>query len=219
MAKKPKRKSGIITVKFSKDAAGFHIPDADYLFEIEEVEERTAENSGEPYLSIILRVAEGEFENKKIYHTISLQEQSLPYFKTLLDAIGVEVEVEEEVEINVNDLIGEQVGGSTYTETYQGKKRSRVSEFFSVADLEEGERPPKESKDRNTEKTTKEQKTGKKEKPKKSTFEVGMKVTFLDEDDEEVSGKITEIDEDEETATVKVGKKEWEIDFSDLTPE
>lgn len=55
-----------------------------------------------------------------------------------------------------------------------------------------------------------------KAKPKKPSFTVGQKVSFADEDDDELTGKITAIDEDEETATVKVGKDLFEVEFSDL---
>lgn len=99
----------------------------------------------------------------------------------------------------------------------KAKKEGEDEEEDDEEDEEE-EKPAKgkkaaKKKDEEDEKPAAKGKKGKSKK--ESEFEVGQKVSFEDDDGDELTGKITEIDDD--TITVKVGKEEWELEASDLT--
>lgn len=104
------------------------------------------------------------------------------------------------------------------------KKKAKKEEDEEEDDEEEEEeeKPAKKAKpdkkagkkDEDEEDEEEEEKKPKKGK-KEAGFEVGQKVSFEDDDGDELTGKITEIDGD--TITVKVGKEEWELEAADLT--
>lgn len=222
--RKASKKAGI-SVDFSDTESQASLPEGDFLFEVDEVEQKTSENSGNDYLSITFKVAEGEFKGKKVWHNCSLQPQALFNLRGVLEALGFEVP-QGVMELDPADMIGETCGGTVQLEVYEGKKRLRIVEFFSADELgEEAEEEPAkpaakaakkvEPAEEPAAKPAAKKKAAKKEEPEEPSIEVGSKVTFTDDEGEELEGKVLSIDGD--TATVKVGKEEWEISLDELT--
>lgn len=221
--RKASKKAGI-SVDFSDTESQASLPEGDFLFEVDEVEQKTSENSGNDYLSITFKVAEGEFKGKKVWHNCSLQPQALFNLRGVLEALGFEVP-QGVMELDPADMIGETCGGTVQLEVYEGKKRPRIVEFFSAEELGEEEEPAKpaakpaakkaEPAEEPAAKPAAKKKAAKKEEPEEPTIEAGSKVTFTDDEGEELEGKVLSIDGD--TATVKVGKEEWEISLDELT--
>ena len=222
--RKASKKAGI-SVDFSDTESQASLPEGDFLFEVDEVEQKTSENSGNDYLSITFKVAEGEFKGKKVWHNCSLQPQALFNLRGVLEALGFEVP-QGVMELDPADMIGESCGGTVQLEVYEGKKRPRIVEFFSADELsEEAEEEPAkpaakaakkaEPAEEPAAKPAAKKKAAKKEEPEEPSVEVGSKVTFTDDEGEELEGKVLSIDGD--TATVKVGKEEWEISLDELT--
>lgn len=222
--RKASKKAGI-SVDFSDTESQASLPEGDFLFEVDEVEQKTSENSGNDYLSITFKVAEGEFKGKKVWHNCSLQPQALFNLRGVLEALGFEVP-QGVMELDPADMIGETCGGTVQLEVYEGKKRPRIVEFFSADELgEEAEEEPAkpaakaakkaEPAEEPAAKPAAKKKAAKKEEPEEPSIEVGSKVTFTDDEGEELEGKVLSIDGD--TATVKVGKEEWEISLDELT--
>lgn len=222
--RKASKKAGI-SVDFSDTESQASLPEGDFLFEVDEVEQKTSENSGNDYLSITFKVAEGEFKGKKVWHNCSLQPQALFNLRGVLEALGFEVP-QGVMELDPADMIGESCGGTVQLEVYEGKKRPRIVEFFSADELsEEAEEEPAkpaakaakkaEPAEEPAAKPAAKKKAAKKEEPEEPSVEVGSKVTFTDDEGEELEGKVLSIDDD--TATVKVGKEEWEISLDELT--
>ncbi|UOF76989.1 hypothetical protein [Caudoviricetes sp.] len=223
--RKSTKKAGI-AVDFSDTESQASLPEGDFLFEVDEVEQKTSENSGNDYLSITFKVAEGEFKGKKVWHNCSLQPQALFNLRGVLEALGFEVP-QGVMELDPADMIGETCGGTVQLEVYEGKKRPRIVEFFSADELGEEEAPAKPAakpaakkaaepaEEEPAAKPAAKKKAAKKEEPEEPTIEVGSKVTFTDDEGEELEGKVLSIDGD--TATVKVGKEEWEISLDELT--
>lgn len=217
-------KKSSISVDFSDTESQASLPEGDFLFEVDEVEQKTSENSGNDYLSITFKVAEGEFKGKKVWHNCSLQPQALFNLRGVLEALGFEVP-QGVMELDPADMIGETCGGTVQLEVYEGKKRPRIVEFFSAEELgEETEEPAKpaakaskkaEPAEEPAAKPAAKKKAAKKEESEEPSIEVGSKVTFTDDEGEELEGKVLSIDGD--TATVKVGKEEWEISLDELT--
>lgn len=220
MAKKPK-KSNVIKVDFRGVETSSSIPEGDYEIEIEEVEVKTSDRSGEDYLAFTFVITDGQYAGKKLYHNCSLQHQALFNLLNLFDAIGMDRE--DVVEFEPESLLEMTCGCSTTVEMYEGRKKSRIAEFYSLDD-EPKEKPAKPEKSSKKSKKVQddeddepeEKPTKKSKKSKKPEFEVGMKVTFTDEDGDDQTGKITDIDGDD--VTVKVGKEEWELSMDELTP-
>ena len=231
MARKPapsKKKTNGIAVDFSDTETQATLPEGDYLLEVDEIEQKTSDNSGADYLSFTFVVAEGEYKGKKVWHNCSLQPQALFNLRGVLEALGYDVP-QGVMELDPDDLIGEQCGASVVLETYEGKQKPRIAECFLASEL--GEDPPAKSTAKPAASSKKKappadepdepvkpaakKKAVKKVEPDPDEFEVGDKVSFTDDEGDTLTGKITEIEGDD--ATVKVGKDEWEIPLEDLT--
>lgn len=209
------KKKNAISVDFSGTESQQTLPEGDYLFEVDEIEQKTS-SSDNLYLSFTFKVHEGEFKGKKVWHNCSLQPQALFNLRGVLEALGYEVP-QGVMDLDTDDLIGEVCGGSVQHETYEGKSRPRIVEFFSPEEAEEEKTPATKAKEPEPE-PEKPAATRKKTAPKKepeSEFEVGSKVSFVDDEGDELEGKVLSVEDG--VATVKVGKEEWELPVEDLT--
>lgn len=223
-----KGKKNTISVDFSNvESSG--IPDeGDYVLEVDEVEQKTSDNSGNDYLAITFKIAEGKFKGKKVWHNCSLQPQALFNLRGLLEALGFDVSTGK-FEFDPADMVGETCGASLAHETYNGKTKARPVEFFSTDDVEEDEKPvakpapkakaeePKAEEPEEAEEEAPKPKA-KKKKVADEGFAVGDTVSFVDDEGNDLSGKITSIEDGTYTVTTGVGKKaeEWELEESDL---
>lgn len=233
------RKAVGISVDFSETETNLTIEEGPYLLEVEDVEVKTSENSGADYLAFTFKVVDGKFKGKKVWHNCSLQPQALFNLRGLLEALGYEVP-QGPMELDPADLIGEQCGAEVVHEVYQGKKKARVAEFFSPAELGEeeeeeldeeeaeeapapkkGKKQPEPEEDGEDEEDEAPEPKGKKAPAKRSkgkkakTIQVGSTVTFEDDDGATLEGTVTFIDGDD--VTVDVDDEEWELELSDLT--
>jgi transcription antitermination factor NusG len=214
MAKKPTKKKKIV-LDFSEVKTRAAIPDGDYQVEVTDVEMKTA-STGNDMLAVQFNITEGEYEGKTLYRNFVLTPQAMWVIMEFLQAAGWEIDGDE-IELDEEDLIGLEVGATTTTEVYEGRPRSQIGSFFSLEEEEEEEeKPAPKSKKEKAAKTP--EPTKKEKKSKKPKFAVGDKVTFTDEDGDDQTGKITEIDEDGDSVTVKVGKEEWELELSEISP-
>lgn len=231
-AKPRASKKSTISVDFSDTETQAIIDEADYRLTVDEVEEKTSDNSGGQYLAITFKVDQDDspFNGKKLYHNCSLQPQALFNLRGLLEALGFEVP-QGVMELDPADMIGESCGASVAHEVYQGKTKARPVEFFPEEDLEgraEPEAKPTKAAATKVVKKAKDEPAPEPEKPvtkKKKTaaapaLGVGDAVSFTDEEGDEISGIIKSIEDDAYTVTVGVGKKaeDWELELSDLTP-
>lgn len=236
---KPTAKKKGLSVDFSDTETQVALEEGDYLLEVDESEVKESKE-GNDYISLKFKVAEGDFEGKTVYHNCSLQPQALFNLRGVLEALGFEVP-QGVMELDPADLIGEQCGATVGMETYEGKPRPRITEFFSADELQtEEEAPVKPAKKGKAEEPTKPVKKGKAVEPaeepeeepapkasaKKKVvkkvepeIEVGSTVSFTDDEGDEQEGEVTEIDDTTVTVKVGTGKKaeEWELDLEDLT--
>lgn len=144
-----KRNKRGISVDFSDTTSNAVLPEGEYLLEVEDVEQKTSENSGNDYLAITLKVAEGKHKGQKVWHNCSLQPQALFNLRSVLEALGFTIP-QGSMDLDPADMIGEVCGGTIAHETYEGKKKARVIEFFSPdegSDDEEDEEDEVDSDD------------------------------------------------------------------------
>jgi hypothetical protein len=224
-----KGKKNTISVDFSNvESSG--VPDeGDYVLEVDEVEQKTSDNSGNDYLSITFKITEGKFKGKKVWHNCSLQPQALFNLRGLLEALGFDVSTGK-FEFDPADMVGESCGASLAHETYNGKVKARPVEFFSSDDVEESaeeEKPvakaaakpaPKVEEPETPAETPAPKAKKKKPAAPADGFSVGDTVSFVDDEGNDLKGTITAIEDGAYTVTTGVGKKaeEWELEESDL---
>lgn len=214
-----RRKSGKrgISVDFSETESSASLPEGDYLLRVDDVEQKTSENSGADYLAITFVVDEGEFKGKKVWHNCSLQPQALFNLRAVLESLGFEVP-QGVMDLDPADMVGECCGAAIVLEVFEGKSKPRVAEFFPAEELDEvAEEAGEEAEEEEETKPTKKSPKAKPVTKKKPSIEVGSKVSFVDDEGDDQSGKVLSIEDG--VATVKVGKEEWEIDVEDLTLE
>lgn len=204
-----KKGKKLITVDFTgvdAGSAGKLLPEGPTQFEVDEIEQKVSDNSGEPYLAITLKVMEGE-ENAgvKAWDNMSLQPQALWKLRGFLDACGIET-VDGEMDLDPDEIIGLVVTGDVVHEEYKGKTKHRIA----------GYSPIEEAKPKASAKTaTAKKKPAKVEEPEeeKEEWKVKQKVAFMD-GKKRIEGTISDIDGD--TITVRVGKEEYEMGPDDL---
>lgn len=202
--KKSKGK-GMISVDFTgveASGGGRLLPEGPLMFEVDEIEEREGESSGQPYLAFTLTVADGEFKGTKAWDNFSLQPQSLWKLRGFLEAAGVETE-DGPMDLDPEELIGKIVMADVVHEEYKGKTKHRIAGYSPVAE-DDGE----------DEKPTPKKKKPEPEAEDEVEWKVKQRVTFKD-GKKQLEGTITAIDG--ESVTVRVGRDEYEMDVSDLT--
>lgn len=122
-----------ISVDFSDTQSRALIPEGEYLVEVEDVEQKTSENSGNDYLSLTLVVADGKFKGSKMWHNCSLQPQALFNLRAVLEALGFDIP-QGSMDLDPSDMIGQTCGVSVVHEVYEGAKKPRPAEFFNPED-------------------------------------------------------------------------------------
>jgi hypothetical protein len=134
MARASKKKATTIKVNFKGVESRQTPPEGDYKLEVTEASAGKS-NSGNDQIEFVLEVAEGKYKGTKVYFYCPLLENSLWKLHAFLTALGEEVP-EDEVDIDPSDLIGKEVVGVLTHETYQGKKKAKMTDFASVDDYE-----------------------------------------------------------------------------------
>jgi len=106
------------------------IPEGDYVVTVDEVSVEESQQ-GNQYLKWVFKVLDGKQKGSKIYHNTSLLPQSLFNLKNLLIALGVPVP-DKAFQLNLDECEGCNCGVTITHETYDGKKRTRVTDVFPL---------------------------------------------------------------------------------------
>lgn len=205
MARK-KAKSGTVNVNFKGVESRRTPPEGDYKCKVLEATSGKS-GAGNEQIEFIAEIGSGEYKGQKLYLYCPLQENSLWKLHAFLTALGVDVP-EDDMDIDLSELVGEEFMGVITHETYNGRKRAKLTDFDSLEnysgadeDDDEDEKPKKGKKskskksDDDDDDDDKPAKKGKKSKKSKA-----------DEDDDD------EDDEDEKPAKKKKGKSKSDDD-------
>lgn len=137
----------VVNLNMKDVSVGGVIPEGEYIVTVDEVsvEEST---QGNQYLKWVFKVIDGPQKNSKIYHNTSLLPQSLFSLKNLLIALGVPVP-DKAFQLNLDECEGCNCGVTVTHETYDGKKRSRVTDVFPLdaSDVEDADEEADEEVD------------------------------------------------------------------------
>lgn len=120
----------VVNLNMKDVSAGGVIPEGEYIVTVDEVSVEESQQ-GNQYLKWVFKVIDGPQKNSKIYHNTSLLPQSLFNLKNLLIALGVPVP-DKAFQLNLDECEGCNCGVTVTHETYDGKKRSRVTDVFPL---------------------------------------------------------------------------------------
>lgn len=197
MARRSSKKSSSVKVNFKGVESRQTPPEGDYKLEVLEANSKASGNGGD-MIEFILEVAEGKYKGTKLWFYCPLSDNSLWKLHAFLTALGEEVP-EDEMDIDLSDLVGKEVVGVLTHETYQGKKRAKMTDFASLEDYE-GELAGADDDDDDEDEDDK--KSSKKSKSKKGS----SKKSKSDDDDD---------DEDEKPAKSKKKASKKDADDED----
>lgn len=151
-------------------------PEGDYILEI--LEANSGDSSkGNAQIEFVLEVAKGEYKGTKLWFYCPLDEKSLWKLHAFLTALGEDVP-QDDFDIDLPELIGKQVVGVLTHETYQGRKRAKMTDFDSVENYS-----GKDDEDKSDGKKSKKDKKAEKGKEKKEEPKEDKKSSKKDKDD------------------------------------
>lgn len=120
----------VVNLNMKDVSVGGVIPEGEYIVTVDEVSVEESQQ-GNQYLKWVFKVIDGPQKNSKIHHNTSLLPQSLFNLKNLLIALGVPVP-DKAFQLNLDECEGCNCGVTVTHETYDGKKRSRVTDVFPL---------------------------------------------------------------------------------------
>ena len=120
----------VVNLNMKDVSVGGVIPEGEYIVTVDEVSVEESQQ-GNQYLKWVFKVLDGKQKGSKIYHNTSLLPQSLFNLKNLLIALGVPVP-DKAFQLNLDECEGCNCGVTITHETYDGKKRTRVTDVFPL---------------------------------------------------------------------------------------
>lgn len=209
MARKSKAK-GSVKVNFKGVESRRTPPEGDYKCAVLEATSGTSAAKNDQ-IEFVAEISAGEYKGQKLYLYCPLQENSLWKLHAFLTALGQDVP-EDDMDIDLSELVGEEFMGVITHETYNGRKRAKLTDFDSIdnydgkdEDEDDGKKSKKgkgKSKSDDDEDEAKKGK-GKKEKPEDP---------YEDLDEDELREAVIE----RELATKKEAKKLDEDELKEL---
>jgi hypothetical protein len=132
---KTKTTGKLVTVDFAGVETSGTVPEDNYQVKVFEVNKKSGPKA--EYLEFVLKISEGKYKGKKLWHICTLAVDGLFNLKATLTALGVEVPAGK-MQLSLKDYVGLEMGVSTENEKYKGKMRSRVVDVFSLSEVEGG---------------------------------------------------------------------------------
>lgn len=112
------------------------IPDGEYSVAVEEITKSTSEAGNDNIEWKFSVVSEdSKLNNAKLWYNTSLLPQSLWNLRNLLETLGVEVP-DGPLDIDFKELVGLEMMAVVEADTYEGKKRSKIVDFYPTEDGE-----------------------------------------------------------------------------------
>lgn len=189
-----KKKTNTVSVNFKGVQSRQLLPEDDYRLKLVEANQRES-SSGNDQIEWVFAVNDGgKYDGQKLWFYTPLTENSLWKLHALLTAFGVEVP-DDELEIDLEQMVEDEleIMGVVQHEPYDGTKRSKMMDFYPVAEAgDEG----KSSKDDDEAPKGKGAKGKKKSEPEKVSKEA-VEAMDRDELEELISEKELDVDPDD----------------------
>ena len=130
MARSKKAAKGTVKVNFKGVESRRTPPEGDYPCVVLEAESE-ASSAGNDQIKFVGEISKGEYKGVKVYLYCPLAENSLWKLHAFLTALGVDVP-EDDLDIDLSELVGEEFMGIITHETYNGKKRAKLTDFDTI---------------------------------------------------------------------------------------
>lgn len=222
-----RKKSTSVKVNFKGVESRSTPAEGDYKFKVLEATSGKSQADNDQ-IEVVAEVTEGKNKGFKGYLYFPLQENSLWKLHAFLTALGVEVP-DDDMEIDLADLVDEEFVGVLTHETYNGRKRAKLTDFDSLDnykgtdDADEDENDGKKSK-KKKDKKSKDDDAGDSKKSKKSKDEPeekSSKKSKKDKGDKKKAKKVAksdveDMDEDELQTLLEKHGLEDEVDLDDI---
>lgn len=130
MARRKKADKGSVKVNFKGVESRQTPPEGDYKVKVLELTTGQSANKNDQ-IEGTFEIASGQYKGVKLYMYFPLQENSLWKLHAFLTALGEEVP-EDEMDIDLSDLVDKEFVGVVTHETYNGRKRAKLTDFDSI---------------------------------------------------------------------------------------
>jgi hypothetical protein len=130
MARRKKADKGSVKVNFKGVESRQTPPEGDYKVKVLELTTGQSANKNDQ-IEGTFEIAAGQYKGVKLYMYFPLQENSLWKLHAFLTALGEEVP-EDEMDIDLSDLVDKEFVGVVTHETYNGRKRAKLTDFDSI---------------------------------------------------------------------------------------
>lgn len=185
-----RKKSGAVKVNFKGVEGRQNPPDGDYPFKVLEATSGVSANKNDQ-IEVTAEIFKGQYKGFKGYIQFPLLENSLWKLHAFMTALGEEVP-EDEIEIDLSEWVDKEFTGVCSQETYNGRKRAKLTDFDSI-DNYEGDDDDK--------------KGGKKDKKSDKAGKKSKKVTRSD---------VGDMDEDELQSLLEKHNLDKEVDLDEF---
>lgn len=129
-----KAKGSSVKVNFKGVESRSTPAEGDYPFKVLEATAGKSQ-AGNEQIEVIAEIFKGDHKGFKGYIYFPLQENSLWKLHAFLTALGEEVP-EDEMDIDLSDLVDKEFVGVLTHETYNGRKRAKLTDFDSIDNYE-----------------------------------------------------------------------------------
>lgn len=209
MARSKKAAAGKVKVNFKGVESRRTPPEGDYACVVLEATQGVSSNKNDQ-IEFVGEISKGEYKGVKVYLQCPLLENSLWKLHAFLTALGVDVP-EDELDIDLSELVGEEFMGVITHETYNGKKKAKLTDFdtidnYSGADDDDKKGKKKDKAGKDDKKSSKKDKSDDKKKGSKKEPEKVKKSDVEDMDRDDLLELIEEHDLDVDPKSKKLKK-------------
>lgn len=136
---KSKKKSvskNTVRVDFTDTEVRSLLPEGQYRLKVGDVELKTSESSGNDYLNwtFITLDDDAKLNNQKVWYITSLVPSALWNLRNLLEVLGIETP-NGPLDLDLDEYKDLECLGTIEHETYEGKKRAKVTDFESIDEV------------------------------------------------------------------------------------
>lgn len=179
-----KKATGKVKVNFKGVESRRTPPEGDYPCSVLEATQGVSNNKNDQ-IEFVCEISKGEYKGVKLYLQCPLLENSLWKLHAFMTSLGVDVP-EDEIDIDLSELVGEEFMGVVTHETYNGKKKAKLTDFDTIdnysGDADDDDKKGKKSKKGKADKDD-DKKSSKKDKAGKGKKKEPEKVKKSDVED------------------------------------
>jgi len=142
MARRTTRRSNNVRLDFTGVETRVNAEEGEHLVEVVEVTQEQGDKAD--YFAWKFKVTEGDSKGALLYLNTSLAPQALWNLRSLLEALGVEIP-DEAFDLDLDEMPGLEMMAAVELETWEGKRRPRIVDFWRAEKKASAKAPAKAS--------------------------------------------------------------------------